>query len=220
MHFEILVEDRSGEIALDILVPQIITAEHTYKIHFYKGIGHLPKTLNAKTDPQKRILLDQLPRLIQGYGRTFSDIESYDVILIIVCDLDNRCLSAFRRELLSMLAKCETKPETYFCIAVEEGEAWLLGDLSAVVAAYPHAKSSVLNSYENDSICGTWEKLADALFPGGVQKLSKLGHHAVGQEKASWAELITPHMNIDNNLSPSFCYFRDKLRRLIVMNKK
>ncbi|EAW46425.1 hypothetical protein N9414_06869 [Nodularia spumigena CCY9414] len=212
MHFEILIEDKSGKTALEILVPKIInTEEHTFKIHFYKGIGHIPKNLTSTSDPKKRILLDQLPRLIQGYGNTLSH---FPAVLIIVCDLDDRCLSAFRNELLELVNSCHPQPKTQFCIAIEEGEAWYLGDLAAVKAAYPSAKQAVLNSYTNDEICGTWEKLADAVYSGGSQKLSKLAYEVIGKEKATWAAKISPLMDIDNNQSPSFCYFRDQLRRL------
>jgi hypothetical protein len=216
MHFEILVEDISGKTALDILVPKIInTQQHTFNIHSYKGIGHIPQGLKSTSDPKKRILLDQLPKLIQGYGNTFVNYPpDYHAVLMIICDLDERCLSAFRKELLDIVNSCEPKPKTQFCIAIEEGEAWYLGDLAAVKAAYPSAKQAVLNSYTNDEICNTWEKLADAVYSGGSQKLFKLGWQAIGKEKATWAEKISPLMNVDNNQSPSFCYFRDQLRRL------
>ena len=216
MHFEILVEDISGKTALEILIPKIIsTKQHTFEIHPYKGIGHIPKGLKSASEAKKRILLDQLPRLVQGYGKTFSQYPAdYPAVLIVICDLDDRCLSTFRRELLDLVDKCNPQPKTQFCIAIEEGEAWYLGDLAAVKAAYPRAKEAVLNSYTNDSICGTWEKLADAVFSGGKQNLSKQGGHAIGLEKKNWANNIPPLMDVDNNLSPSFCYFRDKLRDL------
>ena len=215
MHFEILVEDISGKTALEIIIPKIISTEqHTFNMHSYKGIGHkIPKDLKSTSDAKKRILLDRLPKIVQGWGKTLSDPD-YSFVLIVICDLDNRCLSTFRRELLDLVDKCNPKPKTQFCIAIEEGEAWYLGDLAAVKAAYPRAKEAVLNSYTNDSICGTWEKLADAVFSGGVQNLSKQGRQAIGLEKTNWANNIAPHMNVDNNLSPSFCYFRDKLRDL------
>lgn len=215
MHFEILIEDISGKTALEILVPKIIDIEqHTFRIHSYKGAGRLPKNLQPNSDPKKRILLDQLPRLIQGYGKTLSAVPNYSTALIVVCDLDDRCLSVFRKELLVCADECNPKPAIYFCIAIEEGEAWYLGDLKAVKKAYPNVNSSVLNTYVNDSVCGTWEKLADAIFPGGSAKLSKLNAQ-IGREKSVWAQLICPHMNVDENSSPSFCYFRDKLRHLI-----
>ncbi|MEG5081093.1 hypothetical protein QUB53_10550 [Microcoleus sp. AT8-B4] len=215
MHFEILVEDISGKTALEILIPKIISTEHTFKISYYKGLGHkVPKDINSTSDAKKRILLDLLPKIVQGWGKTLSDCPDYSFVLIVICDLDNRCLSTFRRELLDLVDKCNPKPKTQFCIAIEEGEAWYLGDLAAVRAAYPNAKEAVLNSYNNDSICGTWETLADAVFSGGQQKLSKQGKQARGLQKSKWAEKIPPHMNVDKNLSPSFCYFRDKLRGL------
>jgi len=184
MHFEILVEDISGKTALDILIPKIInpnnTEEHKFNIHSYKGIGKPPKNLKPGTDAQKRILLDQLPRIVQGLGKVLAKYPSdCPAIIIVVCDLDNKCLSKFRRELLELVDKCDSKLKTQFCIAIEEVEAWYLGDLSAVKTAYPKAKDKVLKSYVNDSICGTWEKLADAVFPGGAQSLSQLGGQTI-----------------------------------------
>jgi len=215
MHFEILVEDISGKTALDIIVPKIIGNQHTFNVHSYKGIGRIPQGLKSTSDPKKRILLDRLPQLIQGYGKTFAGYPpDYSAVLIIICDLDDRCLSIFRRELLDLLDKCNPSPATQFCIAIEEGEAWYLGDLAAVKAAYPSAKDAILNSYMSDSICGTWEKLADAVFVGGSQNLSKLGGQAIGEEKSIWAKRISPYMDADKNQSPSFCYFRNKLRYL------
>lgn len=215
MHFEILVEDQSGKKVLDILVPKIIGAEHTCNIHPYKGIGRIPKNLGAKGNAHKRILLDQLPRLLRGYGNAFSKYPAdYPAAVILVCDLDTKCLKAFREELFSILNSCNPKPETRFCIAIEEGEAWFLGDIPAIKSAYPRAKDVVLNSYVNDSICGTWELLADAVYSGGATALSSNGWQAVGAEKSQWSEKISPHMNVATNKSPSFVYFRQKLIEL------
>ena len=218
MHFEILVEDQSGKKTLDILVPKIIGNAHTFKVRSYKGIGRVPNNLRGKSDPNKRILLDQLPRLLKGYGNTFAHYPpDYLAALILVCDLDDKCLKKFRSELHGILNKCTPKPETRFCIAIEEGEAWFLGDIPAVKTAYPKAKDAHLNSYINDSICGTWEKLADSIYPGGCQALSSLGYKLIGAEKIKWAERIAPLMNVENNKSPSFCYFFFKLKELAAM---
>ena len=215
MHFEILVEDQSGKTMLDTLLKKIIDKPHTSEVKAYKGIGHIPKNLTSSTDARKRILLDQLPKLLRGYGRTFAGYPAnYPAVVIVVCDLDDKCLKAFRQELFAVLNACDPKPETRFCVAIEEGEAWLLGDIPAVKAAYPNARDNVLRSYENDSICGTWELLADAVSSGGVSGLKKKGGQVVGREKSVWAEKITPHMNIDLNASPSFRYFRERVRDL------
>jgi len=217
MHFEILVEDQSGKKALDILVPKVIGGENTFHVHAYKGIGRIPKNLRNNANASHRILLDQLPRLLRGYGSTFANYpDGYSAVVILVCDLDDKCLKAFRRELFTILGACNPKPEVRFCIAIEEGEAWFLGDIPAIKSAYPGAKDNVLNAYVNDSICDTWECLANAVFPGGSQTLSTKGWQAVGSEKSAWAEKITPYMDFDSNRSPSFCYFIEKLRGLAV----
>lgn len=216
MHFEILIEDQSGKKALDTLMPKFIGSEHTFKVHSYKGIGRIPRNLSGKADASKRILLTQLPKLLRGYGNTFFYYpEDYPAVVILICDLDDKCLKDFREELYAILNACVLKPETRFCIAIEEGEAWFLGDIPALKKAYPKAKDTVLNTYANDSICGTWEKLADAIFPGGSAALSTNGWQAIGAEKTVWAEKITPHMDVNNNASPSFGYLRKKILELI-----
>jgi hypothetical protein len=211
MHFEILVEDQSGKKALDILVPKIIGEAHTFVVHPYKGIGRIPRNMRDARDAGKRILMDNLPKLLKGYGKTQAGRRNFPEVVILVCDLDDKCLKTFRAELNEILNACNPKPETRFCIAIEEGEAWFLGDLHAVKAAYPKAKDTVLNSYVNDSICGTWEKLADAVYPGGSSSLSGKGGQAIGAEKSAWSEKITPHMDVTCNASPSFNYFRGKI---------
>ncbi len=198
------------------VIRKIIGADHTFNIHPYKGIGRIPKNLKANGNANKRILLDQLPRLLQGYGKTFANYpENYSAAVILVCDLDNKCLKAFRQELFNILNGCNPQPETRFCIAIEEGEAWFLGDIPAVKIAYPRANNTVLNAYVNDSICGTWECLADAVYTGGSTALSSKGWQAVGTEKSQWSEKISPHMDVATNVSPSFVYFRQKLLELV-----
>ena len=215
MHLQILVEDASGKKFLDILLPKIVGDQHTFRVINYRGIGRIPKNLSSTTDASKRILLDRLPKLLRGYGKTFVNYPAdYPAAVLLVCDLDDQCLKAFRQELLNVLEACNPKPETRFCIAIEEGEAWLLGDVPAIIAAYPKARNNVLREYTNDSICGTWELLADAVYPGGSTKLEDQGWWAVGREKSVWSEKIAPQMEIDHNASPSFQYFLKNVREL------
>lgn len=215
MHFEFLVEDKSGKEALEALIPKIIEDRHTFKIHAYRGIGHLPRGLRTVAEPQHRALLAQLPRLIQGYGATFSNYPTtYKVALVLVCDLDRECRHDFRKELTNLLQQCHPRPDTYFCIAQEEIEAWFLGDKRAVIATYAKAKTNVLESYVCDSICNTWEVLADAVHPGGASDLGKRQYYEIGATKCAWAREIPRHMDVEQNASPSFRYFRDKLRQV------
>jgi len=208
MHFELLIEDQSGKIALECIVSKFIR-EDTYRIHHYRGIGRVPKNLKPKTDARKRILLDQLPKLLQGYGRVPSYDERY---VIVICDLDNRDKLVFLEELTGVLNACNPKPEACFCLAIEELEAWFLGDLGAIRSAYPLANNKTLENYINDSICGTWEVLANAIYKGGSKALAEKGYQVIGEQKCRWAEAISPHMDLDANKSPSFQHFYATIR--------
>ena len=200
MHFDILVEDQSGKKFLDILAPKIAGDSHTFEIIAYRGLGRL---------------LVNLPKLLRGYGNTYAGYpENYPAAVIVVCDLDDKCLKSFRQQLDEILNECNPKPLARFCIAIEEGEAWLLGDIPAIKSVYPKAKDRVLKAYKNDSVCGTWECLANAVYRGGEKALSKKGWQGIGREKWIWAEKIAPRMDVESNKSPSFRYFKNTLRSL------
>ncbi|MGC8731755.1 MAG: DUF4276 family protein [Halothiobacillaceae bacterium] len=213
MHIEILVEDASGEKLLESLLPKLFGAQgdpHTWRVHAYKGIGRIPKNLNAGGDPAKRILLDQLPKLLRGYGRT-PGIDG----VVVVLDSDRRSCVDFLAELKALAAGCNPAPNTLFRIAIEEMEAWYFGDRQALTQAYPRAKVDVLQRYQQDSVCGTWELLADAVYPGGAAAIKNAGWPLPGQIKHEWAEKIGPLLDPDRNVSPSFGKLRDGLRRLV-----
>jgi len=218
MHFEILVEDASGKIALSHFLDKILGpngAPHTRRIIEYKGIGALPKNLLTDADPKKKALLTKLPSLLRGYGRTFQGYGAeYHAAVVVVCDLDRRNYDIFMGELMSVLDSCTPRPNTIFHIAVEEGEAWLLGDRGAIEQAYPSAKSAVLDGYVQDSICGTWEVLADAVHNKGSVDLKAKGYPEVGITKCEWAKKISPFVDIINNESPSFQHFRSGISTL------
>jgi len=211
MHFEFLTEDRSSGKAMEILIPKLLRDKITYNIHTYKGIGRIPKGLRPKSDARKRVLLDQLPKILRGYGK-----NPHAGTIVIICDLDDKNKLRFLSELQGVLDTCHPKPKTLFCLAIEEFEAWYLGDLNAVRKAYPKAKNNILNSYKNDDVCGTWELLADAVYKGGHKMLLKKGWQAVGEQKSIWAKKISPHMNVDDNYSPSFRDMRAQLLSVVI----
>lgn len=213
MHFEALVEDQSGARVVELFLEKILGPNgqnHSFRIIPYKGLGQLPKNLRDVKKPRHRILLKYLPVLLNGYGKSLPP----DQCVLVVVDLDDRDCMGFKCQLLGILEKSKPSPKTLFRIAIEEIEAWLLGDQDAVKKAYPRAKNSALKQYEQDAICGTWEKLADAVYPGGASKLKKLGYPDIGMAKREWAEKIVPFCNIDNNQSKSFQVFRDGVKRL------
>jgi len=117
--------------------------------------------------------------------------------------------------MLDILNICNPKPTTLFRIAIEEGEAWLLGDRDALKTAYHRAKDQILSTYVQDSVCGTWEKLADAIYPGGSKKLKQLGWPYTGITKCEWASKIAPSLDVESNQSRSFQVFREGMRNLV-----
>ena len=207
MYVELLIEDVSGKKAMDILIPKLVDNGMPVRTHAYKGIGRIPTGLKPRTDANKRQLLDHLPRLLQGFGRV-PDCKA----VVVICDLDDKDRQQFLGELNAVLESCKPRPNAVFCLAIEEFEAWYLGDVNAVRKAYPNAKSDVLSGYKNDSICGTWEVLADAVYAGGSKGLLNKGWQAVGEQKSAWAEAIGPYMDVEENASPSFREMRDQLR--------
>jgi hypothetical protein len=214
MHIEILTEDASGELLLQSLLPKILGQQghpHTWRTHAYKGIGRIPRDLRGKTDPSKRILLDRLPMILAGYGKSQ---QQQDAAVLVVVDLDDRNCAEFRQELNGILNQCHPAPRALFRIAIEEMEAWLLGDRSAVLKEFPRAKGTVLGTYDQDSICGTWERLADAVFPGGSAALKAAGWPEIGEQKCKWASQIGRHLDPERNASPSFHALRRGLLKL------
>jgi hypothetical protein len=138
MHIEILVEDSSGRRLLEHLMPKLIgpyASPHTWRVHAYMGVGRIPPGLAARSDPSKRILLDQLPRLLRGYAQT----KGIDAV-VVVLDTDGRNCVDFLVELNRVAQTCGSPPDTLFRLAIEEVEAWYLGDREALRMAYPSGR--------------------------------------------------------------------------------
>ena len=216
MHFEILVEGQSEVTALSILMSKIIgdyKSSHTWKIHKHQGIGKIPDHPAERPNIKDKSLLHNLPAKLRAYGAE----EILDLVVVVLVDLDDRddCV-AFKHELVALLNYCDKTPRSLFRIAIEELEAWYLGDLVALKLAYPDIKQDILDNYVQDSQIGTWEILAEMVYPGGLNALHSNGKRSslVLQEKANWTKNICPHLNVEQNQSPSFRCFRDGLRRM------
>jgi hypothetical protein len=211
MHLEFLVEDSSGATLIETLVQKLLAneaGEHTWRVHSYKGIGRIPPGLRPTSDSRKRILLDQLPKVLRGYAQT----AGIDAVIVVV-DSDRRDCAAFLSELRRMATDCNL-PLNLFRIAIEEIEAWYLGDPVAIEKAYPRVRAKFIAQYVQDSVCGTWELLADAVYPGGRKAVQKVGWPLPGQIKHEWARQIGPHLSLDGNASPSFRKFCEGVRRI------
>ena len=206
MHLEICVEDTSGKILLDGLLARLIRPDVTWKVHGYKGIGRVPRNLGNTNNASRRIFLDNLPKLIRGCANT-----PYVTALIVVVDNDDRNCKEFLAELKSVHRAIAPQSNVIFRIAIEEMEAWLLGDPDALRAAFPNVREDLLASYDQDTTCGTWEMLADVIHPGGSAALLQEGWPAPGEAKCRWATEVVPHLAVNDNASPSFRKFLEAL---------
>jgi len=96
MHFEFLVEDASGKIVAKAVVSKILGKsgeKHSYRIFSFRGIGRLPSDLREKTDPKKHTLLNKLPALLRGYGKSLSRNSA----VVVIVDLDKRSCVEFKK---------------------------------------------------------------------------------------------------------------------------
>jgi hypothetical protein len=110
---------------------------------------------------------------------------------IILRDNDGGDCKKLKHELLKLAA--ESGKPFHVRIVCQELEAWFLGDLPAIEAAFPRSNAS---GFENQSLYRSPDQATNA--NDLVQQLT--GTSA----KVGRAESIAPHLNIFTNRSPSF----------------
>lgn len=217
MYIQFLVEDVSGSKLIDIVMKkyqiesQVVDIE--YDIRPYKGIGGIPRGIDAHSIKSQQLLND-LPKRLRAFNVALKDIK--DAVLFIVLDNDARDPNEFERQLRALSVQTGIKIDHVFCVAIEEMEAWLLGDRDAIQSAYPKISDRIATkhaAYRQDSICGTWETLADILTKKGFGAFQKQNPtpYDVGKCKIEWAENIGNYLNLRKNTSPSFMKFITEL---------
>jgi hypothetical protein len=196
MKLHLLVEGPSEKAFLDVWLKRLLPGL-TFQVITHQGKGKLSGTLPGKPDPKRRGLLDQLPAKLRAYNKTLNS-ETDRIVVLVDLD-DGNCVELLAR-LKNVAAKCSPNCVVLFRIAIEETEAYFLGDSAAIRKAFSKAKLAKLKNHEYDSICGTWEKLRDII-----------GEPATSDDKVGWAEAIAPHLGTKwkggrgSNKSPSFC---------------
>lgn len=215
MHFQFLIEDQSGQALIELLMEKVQT-EHpdvTCNYKSFHGIGGFTKK-NTVKETRDGKLLNDLATYLAAFDRSLVGI---DAAIFVVVDNDDRDPDVFRAELERVAQSKGIAIDHVFCLAVEEMEAWLLGDEAALLRTYPNARMTVLRSYEQDSICGTWEVLADAVYQGGYVKMKKENpsYIGIGKIKSEWALKIGQYMDVHNNRSPSFNHFMAEIEKRI-----
>lgn len=202
MRIHYLVEGESEAAFLDGWLRRALPA-HVHRVYPHKGKGSIPKNPLAPPDKLRRGLLDLLPATLRAFGKDHDPRTDRTMVLV---DADQENCRVLKSTLTAVLASTVLAPTTMFRIAVEETEAFYLGDSHAIKAAFPTFRTSVYNKYRQDSICGTWEVFRDVI---GWR------HEA----KVKWARMMAPHLGVATsgprlNRSPSFVTFYRAVRAL------
>jgi len=212
MQIEVLTEDKSGSVVLERIITKICAqseVDANISVRPHRGCGSIPKDPDAKPPKFASSLLDLLPAKCRAYEKVYG--ESNDLILVVVMDSDNHDPDTLRRTIYDCAQHYAPDIREVVGLCTEEVEAWLLGDRKALLKAYPESDTSVLDKYEQDSICGTWEVLCRAVCPDDCDELIDIGYPAIGHYKSRWADEVSRYMEPEENVSPSFILFSNAL---------
>ncbi len=198
-HIEVLVEEASTEAALLELLPKML-GDVTFRIHPHGG----------KSD-----LLRKVPSRLRAYSRWLPS----DWRILVLVDQDQQDCGQLKRTLLHFVkaaglrAASAKRPGGVVLarIAIEELEAWFVGDVPALVQAFPGVSPHLAareKFRDPDAVTGgTWEVLA--------RVLNAAGHYSEGYPKIEAARRVAEKMDPARNRSKSFQMFRDGLKAIL-----
>ena len=201
MQIEFLVEEISAKAALDQLLPRLLPG-HSCRVRVFEGWQDL---------------LGQLKALLQGYHKRIFREGETELRVVVLLDGDGICerrkaaLEAKAAE-AGLLTKTTAGPDEIFHvlnrIAVQELEAWWLGDREAIMAAYPGVKPHHFKGTDRDPDAPL--KPSEVLW--SVLKQGR--HFLTGKRNTQWATDIGRQLNLEENKSVSFQAFRRGLAAL------
>lgn len=199
MYLLCFVEEPSAEAALSLLLPRLLPGVE-FQLLLFQGKADLLKKLPARL-------------------RAYADWMPIDWRILVLVDEDRQdCLSlksqleqaAFSAGLLSKSQAAGGSFQLLNRIAVEELEAWFLGDAPALRQAYPRLPADFERGRrwrDPDAVNGgTWEALE--------QLLQQHGYYDTGYAKVEAARKIAGYMQPEHNRSHSFQVFVQGLRAL------
>lgn len=190
---EILVEEPSMEAALREIMPRILRDRAPWK----------PINMGSKDK-----LLKALPARLRAYRKRIDNGENIKIIVLVDRDSDNCEALKHKLETIAHEAGLTTKTavngkgdfQVVTRIAIEELEAWFMGDVDALKAAFTSLKSANFpRTFNNPDNGGTWERLHRFLKRHGIYRNS--------YPKIQAARTIAKHMEPGRNRSRSFQAF-------------
>jgi hypothetical protein len=201
MQVYFLLEEESAQAALRVLLPQLLPAHCTPRFRVFEGCHDL---------------LKQLTTILRGYKRRLEQPGQQDLRVVVLVDADGIAERRMRElEQAATAAGLRTYAQgagqqpfyVVNTLAVQELEAWFLGDRPAVQAAYPRVRPQHFGGLPDnpDTVAEAWETLLRVLQQADPKAT---------KAKVRWAETIAPHLDIERNSSPSFQRFRQCLASL------
>jgi hypothetical protein len=191
MHIELLVEEPSAQEVVRALADRALGDRHTYEIRTFQG---------------KHDLLAKLPQRLAAYRHWL-----IDGCVVVLVDRDSDDCNSLKARIEEMaqaagLATPSHSPSGRYNavmrIAIEELEAWYLGDVPALRSAFPRLGdlSRRERSRDPDAVAGgTWERLE--------AELQRVGYYRGGLAKIDLARRLAPLLDPERNRSHSFQVF-------------
>lgn len=165
----------------------------------------LPKLYPERREYEHWLIIDHQGKsdLERSYPRKMKEWREPGIRFIILRDNDGSDCVELKQKLVSRVP--DNAPEYLVRIVCQELEGWLIGDMDAIVAAYPAAARHQ-----------SFKKLSKT-DPDGLTNASDLMKYLTGtQVKVGRAELIAKHMQPAINRSTSFQVFVAGLSRFFV----
>lgn len=189
MTIHILVEGPSERAFIEPWAARLLN-RYPVRVHPHEGKGRLPQDPAVRPEPHLRGLLHQLPAKLRAFASSL-DLKNDSVLILVDADND-KCVDLAMR-LRDVAAQVAPGLRVVVRIAVEETEAFYLGDLKAVRKAFPDADMDMARNYVPDSIGETWELFGRVVHDGGGNKVA-------------WGAAIGPFLTTDpaKSRSPSF----------------
>jgi len=191
---EIIVEEPSMDAALREIMPGIVGGQARWK----------PVNMRSKGR-----LLKELPKRLKAYRKRIDKGE--DLKIVVLVDRDNDDCEQLKHRLETIVREAglttKTAPrsqgdfQVVTRIAIEELEAWFMGDVDALKAAFSSLSSTKFpGNFSNPDNGGTWERLHRFLKRNGIYRNS--------YPKIEAARKIAKHIEPERNRSRSFQAFR------------